>query len=136
MIAPLAAPAARARTQPPATRAAWGRTLAACGAWLVLALALWSRAALAQDETAPPPSESAAPAPTESTPPAPTANLPTEGSAQPSGDTPRYGDYPPPDHYAEAPITDPSALEGVAGAREHEGVFVRLQVGPGAARTS
>jgi hypothetical protein len=135
MIAPLAALAARARTQPPDTSAARGRTRATPGVWLALALALWTRGALAQDETAPAPSDSAAPAATEGAPPAPAANLPTEGSPQPSGDTPRYGDYPPPDRYAEAPITDPSALEGVAGAREHEGVFVRLQLGPGAART-
>jgi hypothetical protein len=123
MMAPLAL-AARARTESPDTSAR-GRARAARGVCLVLLLALCTRGARAQDE--------AAAAPAESAPAAPSASLPTEG-AQPSA-TPRYGEYPAPNRYAEAPITDASTLEGVAGAREHEGVFVRLLVGPGAART-
>lgn len=36
--------------------------------------------------------------------------------------------------YAERPVSDPSLLEGVPGAREHDGFFLRLNVGPGAGR--
>ena len=58
-----------------------------------------------------------------------------ESSAPPDSASERYGEYPPPEHYAAAPATEPASIEGLPGAREHDGLFVRLQVGPGAART-
>lgn len=45
----------------------------------------------------------------------------------------RYGVYPAPEGYATAPGPDDgSGLEGSPGAREHDGFFLRLSMGPGA----
>jgi hypothetical protein len=64
------------------------------------------------------------------TPVYPSGYVPSEQAAQ------DLGEYPPPSVYAVPPLPDQtSSLEGVAGAREHDGFFLRLSMGPGAGRT-
>jgi hypothetical protein len=68
--------------------------------------------------------------------PAGGAEAPATASAPPaSGPSPRFGEYPAPARYAAEPVTAPAQIEGIPGAREHEGLYVRLQLGPGAARS-
>lgn len=72
-------------------------------------------------------------APAEEAPDAPIyppGYVPSEQAAQ------DLGEYPPPSMYAVPPLPDEtSSLEGIAGAREHDGFFLRLSMGPGAGRT-
>lgn len=60
------------------------------------------------------------------------ASQPPQPSAAALADN---GSYPPPADYASAPVDDAAPLESLPGARQHEGFFLRLTVGPGAART-
>jgi hypothetical protein len=63
-------------------------------------------------------------------------SAPSTAAPEQSPPSASYGEYPATDRYAAPPVeSDAASLEGVPGAREHEGLFVRLQVGPGAART-
>jgi hypothetical protein len=115
----MAAPVARSRTGPVVARLM--RVV------YLLALVLGAQVAYAQDDT---------PAAVGEADPGGGAEAPVTGSAPPaSTPSPRYGQYPPPDQYAAAPITEAAQIEGIPGAREHEGVYVRLQLGPGAARS-
>jgi hypothetical protein len=60
----------------------------------------------------------------------PPGYVPSEQAAQ------DLGEYPPPSVYAVPPLPDQtSRLEGLPGAREHDGFFLRLSMGPGAGRT-
>jgi hypothetical protein len=60
----------------------------------------------------------------------PPGYVPSEQAAQ------DLGEYPPPSVYAVPPLPDHTGtLEGLAGAREHDGFFLRLSMGPGAGRT-
>jgi hypothetical protein len=99
-----------------------------CLASAACALALVPYAADAQ--------EAPAPAEVRESEPGGEAEVPVTGDAPPaSAPSPRYGEYPPPDQYGSAPVSDPAKIEGIPGAREHDGWYVRLQLGPGAARS-
>lgn len=68
--------------------------------------------------------------PAPETPVYPPGYVPSEQAAQ------DLGEYPPPSVYAVPPLPDQtSRLEGLPGAREHDGFFLRLSMGPGAGRT-
>jgi hypothetical protein len=65
--------------------------------------------------------------------PAATPDAPDEAPEQPEGE---QAEYSPPSMYAVPPLPDDtSSLEGEPGAREHEGFFLRINIGPGAGRT-
>jgi hypothetical protein len=59
----------------------------------------------------------------------PPGYVPSEQAAQ------DLGEYPPPSVYAVPPLPNHTGtLEGLPGAREHDGFFLRLSMGPGAGR--
>jgi hypothetical protein len=135
---------ARARAWPTVrtrdgTACAWrARQLPRGGALLcLLSLAFVLGRARAQEGGKGEPASEAAPAaadeaggPAPETPVYPPGYVPSEQAAQ------DLGEYPPPSMYAVPPLPDQSSsLEGVAGAREHDGFFLRMSLGPGAGRT-
>jgi hypothetical protein len=78
------------------------------------------------------------------------AAAPSDAAVAPAADAPVYppgyvpgaeaaqdlGEYPPPSVYAVPPLPDnTSSLEAEPGAREHDGFFLRVSLGPGAGRT-
>lgn len=69
------------------------------------------------------------------------APVSAESPVYPQGYTPPpesavdYGSYPASADYGSAPVTEElTDLEGSPGAREHDGFFLRLSIGPGAGR--
>lgn len=66
--------------------------------------------------------------------------VPAEAPVYPQGYAPPpeandYGSYPAPDDYGSGAFPDDTSdLEGGPGAREHDGFFLRLSIGPGAGR--
>lgn len=82
------------------------------------------------------PTETGAPIGTEQ-PAAQTERPPDQPApVYPDGYTPppglEYGVQVAPEGYGEAPVADDLGLEGSPGAREHDGFFLRLSIGPGA----
>jgi hypothetical protein len=109
-----------------------GRTHAGAAAFALWLACTWTTALCARADELPPTHADALPPPSPSAPANEPASEPPEPSAAPLSDN---GNYPPPADYGSAPVTDDAALEALPGAREHEGLFVRLTVGPGAARS-